>query len=110
MRRPRVYLRTQRTARVELGQGDVTLFGPLDYSMRVWLDTDRIAQLGLTPGDVQAAIRAQNVQAPVGRIGARPISDDQQFQLTITTEGRLASAEQFERIVGGPAVQLATEA
>lgn len=87
--------RIKRTA----GVGDVTLFGPLDYSMRVWLDTDRIAQLGLTPGDVQAAIRAQNVQAPVGRIGARPISDDQQFQLTITTEGRLASPEQFERIV-----------
>ncbi|WP_291297105.1 efflux RND transporter permease subunit [Elioraea sp.] len=81
------------------GVGDVTLFGPLDYSMRVWLDTNRIAQLGLTPGDVQAAVRAQNVQAPVGRIGARPISDDQQLQLTITTQGRLSSPEQFGQIV-----------
>lgn len=81
------------------GVGDVALFGALDYSMRVWLDTARLAQLGLTPADVQAAIRAQNTQAPVGRIGARPISDDQQFQLTITTDGRLVTAEQFERIV-----------
>ncbi|MCU0984165.1 MAG: multidrug efflux RND transporter permease subunit [Acetobacteraceae bacterium] len=81
------------------GVGDVTLFGPLDYSMRVWLDTNRIAQLGLTPGDVQAAIASQNVQAPVGRIGARPISDDQQVQLTITTQGRLSSPEQFGQIV-----------
>jgi len=81
------------------GVGDVSLFGPLDYSMRVWLDTERLAQLGLTPGDVQAAIRSQNIQAPVGRIGARPISDDQQFQLTITTQGRLVSAAEFERIV-----------
>jgi hydrophobe/amphiphile efflux-1 (HAE1) family protein len=81
------------------GVGDVALFGPLDYSMRVWLDRERLALLGLTPGDVQNAIRAQNVQAPVGRIGARPISDDQQLQLTITTEGRLVTAEEFERIV-----------
>jgi hydrophobe/amphiphile efflux-1 (HAE1) family protein len=81
------------------GVGDVMLFGPLDYSMRVWLDTERLALLGLTPADIQTAIRAQNTQAPVGRIGARPISDDQQFQLTITTDGRLVTADQFERIV-----------
>jgi hydrophobe/amphiphile efflux-1 (HAE1) family protein len=81
------------------GVGDVTLFGPLDYAMRVWLDPARLAQLGLSPADVQAAIRAQNIQAPVGRIGARPISDDQQFQLTISTRGRLATVEEFEGIV-----------
>jgi len=81
------------------GVGDVTLFGPLDYSMRVWLDPARLAQLGLSPADVQAAIRAQNIQAPVGRIGARPISDDQQFQLTISTQGRLTTVEEFEGIV-----------
>jgi len=80
------------------GVGDVALFGALDYAMRIWLDTDRLAQLGLTPGDVQAAIRSQNVQAPVGRIGARPIADDQQIQLTITTQGRLASVQEFARI------------
>jgi hydrophobe/amphiphile efflux-1 (HAE1) family protein len=81
------------------GVGDVTLFGPLDYSMRVWLDPTRLAQLGLSPADVQAAIKGQNIQAPVGRIGARPISDDQQFQLTISTQGRLTTVEEFEAIV-----------
>ena len=81
------------------GVGDVTLFGPLDYAMRVWVQTDRLVQLGLTPADVIAAIQAQNVQAPVGRIGAEPISDDQQLQLTITTQGRLTTAEEFAAIV-----------
>lgn len=81
------------------GVGDVTLFGPLDYAIRVWLDPARLAQLRLSPADIQAAIRGQNIQAPAGRIGARPISEDQQFQLTITTQGRLATAEEFERIV-----------
>jgi hydrophobe/amphiphile efflux-1 (HAE1) family protein len=81
------------------GVGDVTLFGPLDYAMRVWVQTERLTQLGLTPGDVIAAIQAQNVQAPVGRIGAEPISADQQLQLTITTRGRLTTAEEFAAIV-----------
>jgi hydrophobe/amphiphile efflux-1 (HAE1) family protein len=81
------------------GVGDVTLFGPLDYSMRVWVQNDRLAQLGLTPGDLVAAIQAQNVQAPVGRIGAQPISDDQQLQLTITTQGRLTTEEEFAAII-----------
>ncbi|WP_333671184.1 multidrug efflux RND transporter permease subunit [Elioraea tepidiphila] len=81
------------------GVGDVTLFGPLDYAMRVWVRTERLTQLGLTPGDVIAAIQAQNVQAPVGRIGAEPISDDQQLQLTITTQGRLTTTEEFAAIV-----------
>ncbi len=81
------------------GVGDVTLFGPLDYAMRVWVQTERLVQLGLTPSDVIAAIQAQNVQAPLGRIGAEPISDDQQLQLTITTRGRLTTAEEFAAIV-----------
>jgi multidrug efflux pump subunit AcrB len=62
------------------GVGDVALFGALDYSMCVWLDTARLAQLGLTPADVQAAIRAQNTQAPVGRIGARLSDVETRFQ------------------------------
>jgi multidrug efflux pump subunit AcrB len=81
------------------GVGDVTLFGPLDDAMREWVRTERLAQLGLTPSDVIAAIQAQNVQAPVGRIGAEPISDDQQLQLTITTRGRLTTVEEFAAIV-----------
>jgi multidrug efflux pump len=81
------------------GVGDATLFGPLDYSMRVWLDPDKLTSLQLSPNDVIAAIRSQNVQAAVGRIGAAPVSRDQALQLTITTLGRLTTAEQFDNIV-----------
>jgi HAE1 family hydrophobic/amphiphilic exporter-1 len=85
-------------ARVE-GVGDVFVFGPLDYSMRVWVDSERIAGLSLTTNDLVAAIQSQNVQAPVGRIGAQPIARDQQFQLNIQTKGRLVEVGEFERIV-----------
>jgi hydrophobe/amphiphile efflux-1 (HAE1) family protein len=81
------------------GVGDATLWGPQDYSMRVWVRTDRLTGLGLTTGDIINAIRAQNVQAAVGRIGARPISNDQQLQLNIQTQGRLNSVPEFENIV-----------
>src|SRR3546814_20596430 len=75
------------------------LFGALDYSMRIWLDPDKLTNLRLTPAEVAAAIQSQNVQAAVGRIGAAPVSRDQQFQLTITTPGRLTRPEEFEKIV-----------
>jgi len=81
------------------GVGDAALWGPQDYAMRAWLRTDRLTGLGLTAGDVIKAIQAQNVQAAVGRIGAQPISNEQQFQLNIQTSGRLTSAEEFEKIV-----------
>src|SRR6266481_2650937 len=81
------------------GVGDATLWGPQDYSMRVWVRTDRLTGLGLTTGDIINAIRAQNVQAAVGRVGARPISNEQQLQLNIQTQGRLSSAAEFENIV-----------
>jgi len=81
------------------GVGDATLWGPQDYSMRAWVRTDRLTGLGLTTGDIINAIKAQNVQAAVGRIGARPISDDQQLQLNIQTQGRLNSVADFENIV-----------
>jgi hydrophobe/amphiphile efflux-1 (HAE1) family protein len=81
------------------GVGDASLWGPQDYAMRAWLRTDRLTGLGLTAGDVIAAIQAQNVQAAVGRIGAQPISNEQQFQLNIQTTGRLTSPEQFEKVV-----------
>jgi hydrophobe/amphiphile efflux-1 (HAE1) family protein len=81
------------------GVGDVTLFGPQDYSMRAWLRTDRLTGLGLTTADVINAIQSQNVQAPVGRIGARPTADDQQLQLNVQTKGRLTSTDEFANIV-----------
>jgi hydrophobe/amphiphile efflux-1 (HAE1) family protein len=81
------------------GVGDATLWGPQDYAMRAWVRTDRLTGLGLTTGDIINAIKAQNVQAAVGRIGARPISNEQQLQLNITTQGRLDSTEQFDNIV-----------
>ena len=81
------------------GVGDATLWGPQDYSMRVWIRTDRLTGLGLTTGDIINAIRAQNVQAAVGRVGARPTSNEQQLQLNIQTQGRLGSAAEFENIV-----------
>jgi hydrophobe/amphiphile efflux-1 (HAE1) family protein len=81
------------------GVGDAQLFGRLDYSMRVWFDMNRLISLDLAPSDIIAAIQQQNVQAPVGRIGARPTSDATQFQLNVQTQGRLITAEQFGHIV-----------
>lgn len=85
-------------ARID-GVGDAFLFGALEYSMRVWLDSDRMTSLGLTPADVASAIRSQNTQAAVGRIGAEPIGSDQAFQLNIQTKGRLADPDEFEAVV-----------
>ena len=81
------------------GVGNATLFGPLNYSMRVWLDPNKLTGLNLTPNDVIDAIRSQNIQAAVGRIGAAPISQDQQLQLSISTQGRLTNVDQFDQIV-----------
>ena len=81
------------------GVGDALMLGPLDYSMRIWFETDRLTGLGLTPGDIVAAIQRQNRVAPVGRIGAQPISTDASFQLNIRTQGRLVDAEEFGNIV-----------
>jgi len=81
------------------GVGDASLWGPQDYAMRAWVSTDRLTGLNLTTGDIISAIQGQNVQAAVGRIGARPISDDQQLQLNIQTKGRLTTVAEFEKIV-----------
>jgi hydrophobe/amphiphile efflux-1 (HAE1) family protein len=81
------------------GVGQVLLFGKLNYSMRIWFDTQRLTSLNLSPSDVVNAIQAQNVQAPVGRIGARPVSNDQQFQINVQTQGTLTTPEQFHNIV-----------
>ncbi|RDJ27243.1 AcrB/AcrD/AcrF family protein [Bosea caraganae] len=81
------------------GVGDASLWGPQDYAVRAWIRTDRLAGLNLTTGDIIRSIQAQNVQAAVGRVGARPISDDQRLQLNLQTKGRLSSIEEFSNIV-----------
>ena len=81
------------------GVGQVQLFGPLDYSLRIWLDPDRLTELKLTPNDVITAVQNQNVQAALGRIGAAPTAREQQVQINIKTKGRLTTPEEFARIV-----------
>ncbi|RYC31968.1 multidrug efflux RND transporter permease subunit [Lichenibacterium minor] len=81
------------------GVGQASLFGKLNYSMRIWFDVQRLNNLSMAPSEVVAAIDTQNVQAPVGRIGARPISDEQQFQYNLQTQGRLTTPEEFGDIV-----------
>ena len=81
------------------GVGEVYLFSSLNYSMRVWLNNDKLKSLKLSTNEVLAAIRSQNIQAPLGRIGAMPSTDDQQFQFSLTTTGRLSSPEEFGEIV-----------
>ena len=87
-------------ARVK-GVGDVTFLGPRDYSMRVWLDPQKLASLGMTSADVIKAIREQNVQVAAGRLGQPPVAagEDVPFQLVIRTQGRLSSEQQFDDIV-----------
>lgn len=80
------------------GVGDISVFG-YEYSMRIWLDPEKLAALGLAAEDVVAAIREQNVQVAAGIIGAPPVPNGTAFQYTVTTQGRLSTAEQFEEIV-----------
>jgi multidrug efflux pump len=80
------------------GVGQVQLFGSGDYAMRVWLDPQKVAARNLTAGDVVAAIREQNVQVAAGVVGQGP-SKDAEFQLTVNTQGRLQSTEEFGNIV-----------
>jgi hydrophobe/amphiphile efflux-1 (HAE1) family protein len=81
------------------GVGQVTVFNGRDYGMRVWLNPDRLASLGLTAGDVADAVREQNVQAAAGQIGQPPAPRGQPFQYTVTTRGRLSTAREFEDII-----------
>jgi len=81
------------------GVGDVKIFGVGSYGMRIWLDPERMRSLDMTTGEVVAAIRAQNVEVAAGRLGAAPAPTGQVFDLTVTTTGRLRTAEQFEEIV-----------
>ena len=80
------------------GIGDIQIFGARDYSMRLWLDPDKIANLGLTAGDVLAAIRSQNLQIAGGQLAGPPITD-RAFQPNLTFTGRLKDIQQFEDIL-----------
>ncbi|MDC8759748.1 efflux RND transporter permease subunit [Janthinobacterium fluminis] len=80
------------------GMGQTELFGSGDYAMRVWLDPQKVAARGMTAGDVVNAIREQNVQVAAGVIGESPAKDSQ-FQLTVNTQGRLQSVEEFGDII-----------
>jgi multidrug efflux pump len=99
-----LYLRNYATLNVKdqlariPGMGDVQMFGSGDYSMRVWLDPQKVAARNLTAGDVVGAIREQNVQVAAGVVGQGP-SKDADFQLTVKTQGRLSSVEEFGNIV-----------
>ena len=81
------------------GIAQVDLFGGADYGMRIWLRPDKLARLALTPSDVIAAIKEQNLQAPAGRVGAAPSPKDQEFTYTVSAPGRLVNAEEFENII-----------
>ena len=87
-----------RLARIE-GVGQVQIFGGGDYSMRVWLDPQKVAQRGLSASDVVAAIRGQNVQAAAGVVGASPGLPGVDMQLSINAQGRLQSEEEFGDII-----------
>ncbi|VXC52669.1 efflux RND transporter permease subunit [Pseudomonas sp. 9Ag] len=81
------------------GIGDVQLFGMGDYSLRVWLDPNKVASRNLTATDVVNAIREQNRQVAAGSLGAPPAPGATDFQLSINTQGRLVSEEEFENII-----------
>jgi hydrophobe/amphiphile efflux-1 (HAE1) family protein len=81
------------------GVGSITVFGGRDYSMRVWLDPDRLQSLGLTTGDVVAALQAQNVQVASGVLSQPPVDQPRAFQVAVQTLGRLADPEAFANIL-----------
>ena len=80
------------------GVGDVMIFGS-DLSRRIWINPDKMAELGLTVTDVIAAVKDQNVQAPAGTVGGMPAADKQEFQYTGKVRGRLESIEEFENVI-----------
>ena len=81
------------------GVGDVKNFTAQDYSMRVWLDPEKLASLGVTPQDVASAIKEQNAQSPAGSIGAEPAPPGQESQFSIRAQGLLREPKEFEEII-----------
>jgi len=101
----KVYIRNYATLQVKdvlariPGAGDVELFGSGDYSMRIWLNPDKIAARNLTASDIVAAIREQNVQVAGGVIGQQPVSSPVNFEMQVNVKGRLISEEEFGNII-----------
>ncbi len=81
------------------GVGDITIFGERQYSLRVWLDPDKLAVYGLTAGDVVRAVQEQNVQVSGGSLGQQPAPRDNAFQLIVTTQGRFEDPRQFRQVI-----------
>ena len=89
---------TDSLARIN-GVGKASILGVQDYSMRIWLNPDRLAALELTTDDVAAAIREQNVQVAAGQLGQPPSTNQSQFQYNLRTQGRLSNVDEFEEII-----------
>src|SRR5687767_11282827 len=85
-------------ARVE-GVGQIQVFGSGDYSMRLWLDPNKIAARNMTASDVVNAVREQNIQVAAGSIGTQPVKEQIPFELSINAKGRLVTEEEFENII-----------
>lgn len=81
------------------GVGDAAFIGPKDYSIRIWLRPDRMAQLGVTATDIITAVREQNSQFAAGKVGADPTSSPVDFTMTVTTQGRMTEPKEFENII-----------
>ncbi len=81
------------------GVGDVTIFGEREYSLRIWLDPERLASYGISATEVVTALRDQNVQVTGGTLGAPPTPSDVPFQLNVTTQGRFDNVDQFKQVV-----------
>ncbi|MDE1187581.1 MAG: multidrug efflux RND transporter permease subunit OqxB [Pantoea sp.] len=100
-----LYLRNYATLKVkdELarlpGVGQIQIFGAGEYAMRVWLDPNKVAARGLTASDVVSAMQEQNVQVSAGQLGAEPLKKESDFLLSINTQGRLESEQQFGDII-----------
>lgn len=92
-----IYIKDE-LARIK-GVGKVSVFGSSDYSMRIWLDATKMANLGISVSDVNTAIQAQNIQSPAGDLGVEPMINKQMIKLTMRTKGRLQTPEEFENII-----------
>lgn len=92
-----IYIKDE-LARVK-GVASVNVFGSEDYSMRIWLNANKMATLGISPSEINNAISNQNTQVPAGDIGVEPLKDKQMIKLTLRTKGRLKDVSEFENIV-----------
>ncbi len=81
------------------GVGDIRIFGAREYSLRIWLDSEKLSAYGLTGGDVVRALQEQNVQVSGGALGQEPVPSDNAFQLVVTTQGRFEDTRQFRNVI-----------